>query len=194
MIQKLKKITIKQIFPLLVFAMGFTFFLSLQILLDKMQSPSIEAKEIEDSRKFYEGIYSTLKLKMSSGEVVETNKIGKQIVILNFWATWCAPCLKEIPSLVSLQKRLGESKVKVIGINSDSKDNSRNVAKIIKEKNIQYLNYLDQSEELTDRFKATTLPFTLIFLNGKVIKEIKKEFDFENESFIEELEAALKKT
>jgi thiol-disulfide isomerase/thioredoxin len=42
-----------------------------------------------------------------------------RIVVLNFWATWCAPCLQEMPELVKLQRRYGARGVQVIGISAD---------------------------------------------------------------------------
>jgi thiol-disulfide isomerase/thioredoxin len=42
-----------------------------------------------------------------------------RVVVLNFWATWCAPCLQEMPELVKLQRSYGAREVQVIGISAD---------------------------------------------------------------------------
>jgi thiol-disulfide isomerase/thioredoxin len=63
-------------------------------------------------------------------DIVFTNINGAQkrlseyrgrVVLLNFWASWCAPCIKEMPELDALQAELGEDKFKVIAISEDGK-------------------------------------------------------------------------
>lgn len=52
-----------------------------------------------------------------SGEAVSLSDYSGQVVVLNFWATWCAPCLKEIPSLIALKKQLPEKQFVVLFAN-----------------------------------------------------------------------------
>ncbi len=52
-----------------------------------------------------------------SGQEVKLSDFSNQVVIINFWATWCAPCIKEIPSLLSLKKQLPEKKFTVLFVN-----------------------------------------------------------------------------
>jgi cytochrome c biogenesis protein CcmG/thiol:disulfide interchange protein DsbE len=50
---------------------------------------------------------------------VDLHDFQGRILVLNFWATWCAPCVEEMPSLVELQRRLGPKGVTVVGVSID---------------------------------------------------------------------------
>ncbi len=52
-----------------------------------------------------------------NGKAMSLDSFSEKVVILNFWATWCAPCLKEIPSLLALKGKLSESKFAVLFVN-----------------------------------------------------------------------------
>lgn len=51
---------------------------------------------------------------------VDLGKLRGNIVVLNFWATWCAPCIEELPSLVAMQKQLPQIKVLAISTDDDA--------------------------------------------------------------------------
>ena len=58
-----------------------------------------------------------------SGEKVSLTDFSDQIVVLNFWATWCAPCLQEIPSLLELRRQLPKQEFAVLFVNyGETKD------------------------------------------------------------------------
>jgi cytochrome c biogenesis protein CcmG/thiol:disulfide interchange protein DsbE len=50
---------------------------------------------------------------------VDLQDFRGKILVLNFWATWCAPCVEEMPSLVDLQKKLGPKGIEVVGVSVD---------------------------------------------------------------------------
>ena len=54
------------------------------------------------------------------GEAIDLSDFRGKAVLVNFWATWCAPCLKELPSLDELQKELGGDDFQVVAIASDA--------------------------------------------------------------------------
>jgi thiol-disulfide isomerase/thioredoxin len=57
----------------------------------------------------------------SSGEALDLTKFAGQLVLINFWATWCGPCIREMPSLLRLQKRLGGEDFTVLALSQDIK-------------------------------------------------------------------------
>ncbi|WP_295748012.1 TlpA disulfide reductase family protein [Undibacterium sp.] len=52
-----------------------------------------------------------------------------KILVVNFWATWCAPCVQEMPELSALQKELGKNNVQLLGLGIDSPSNIKDFAK-----------------------------------------------------------------
>lgn len=54
---------------------------------------------------------------------------SRKLLIVNFWATWCAPCIEEIPMLVRMQEKHGAAGLQIVGIAADSLANSSNLAK-----------------------------------------------------------------
>ena len=96
---------------------------------------------------------------------------GKPVVV-NFWATWCAPCVQEMPELSALQTEIASRNIQIIGIGIDSPTNIKDFAGKYK---ITYPLYVAGmgGTELSQRFgnKAGGLPYTvLIGADGKVRK------------------------
>ncbi len=54
-----------------------------------------------------------------AGAALDLGKFAGRIVLVNFWATWCGPCIREMPSLVRLQQRLGGAAFAVIALSQD---------------------------------------------------------------------------
>src|ERR1051325_2203979 len=55
-----------------------------------------------------------------NGRTITNSNFGGKLLVLNFWATWCQPCVEEIPSLDEFQRRFAKSGVVVLGISVDS--------------------------------------------------------------------------
>jgi cytochrome c biogenesis protein CcmG, thiol:disulfide interchange protein DsbE len=72
-----------------------------------------------------------------SDRTVSLSQLRGRIVVLNFWATWCPPCVEEMPSLAQLQKRLAGRDVTVMAVSLD--DNGDDYHKFLKEHNIDLL-------------------------------------------------------
>ena len=107
------------------------------------------------------------------------------LIILNFWATWCAPCKEEMPSLDLLQvnENLDNLLIFPINVGQDSKEKSEKFFKNLK---IQNLNiYFDSQITLAKKFGLRGIP-TSIFFNkdGEEFARIVGSIDFEDKKFI----------
>ena len=76
-------------------------------------------------------------LRSLDGKPVTLSALRGKAVVLNFWATWCAPCKTEVPWFVDLQKQYGPQGLEIIGVAVDETD-QEDVAKFAREMNINY--------------------------------------------------------
>ena len=108
-----------------------------------------------------------------------------KLVLLNFWATWCAPCREEMPSLDKLQLDNRLNNLKVFPINIGQEDLSKSEI-FFTELNIQNLDiYFDSSITLAKKFKLRGVPTTILFnKEGQEFARIIGSIDFDNEEFI----------
>jgi len=112
----------------------------------------------------------SLSLPDTSGQQQSLSQWRGKVVVVNFWATWCAPCREEMPDFVRAQQQYGGKGLQIVGIAADNADKVQQFAEEIK------LNYpaliggygaMDLSKELGNSLVA--LPFTLILdRQGKV--------------------------
>ncbi|HVG37844.1 MAG TPA: TlpA disulfide reductase family protein [Pyrinomonadaceae bacterium] len=95
-----------------------------------------------------------------------------QVVVLDFYATWCPPCREEVPHLVELQKRFGPEGLNIIGLNVGGPEDRAQIADFVREYKIQYeLGF--PAEEMSDLYFSdnTTIPQTYVFdRRGRLVK------------------------
>ena len=108
-------------------------------------------------------------------------------MVLNFWATWCAPCKKEMPSLEKLAQELPQ--IDVYPINMEPPNKLR-VRDWLQDIGVVSLNtYFDPQLDLAKKFKLIGMPTTvLIDKDGNEFGRIMGEFDFNEKNFINFLE------
>jgi thiol:disulfide interchange protein len=118
------------------------------------------------------------------GPPLDTSALNGKIVVMNFWATWCVPCIQEIPSFNRLHQEYGSKGVAVVGVSMDDEGAER-VKPFLKKHPIDYTVALG-SEAVTRQFGLDELPVTVIF--DRSGKQIKRFAGFLKE---DELEAAI---
>ena len=95
--------------------------------------------------------------------------LAGKVVVVNFWATWCVPCIQEIPGFNKLHKDLGAQGVAVLGIAMDEEGAAR-VQPFLKKHPMEYPVGLG-ADALNQQYKLDELPVTLIFDRaGKQVK------------------------
>lgn len=94
-------------------------------------------------------------------EIALTERHG-EVLLLNFWATWCAPCRKEIPDLIELQEEFGDDGLTVVGIAMD-KEGEEVVQPYAEEQQINYPIVLDTDASISQQFdEVYGLPTTIV--------------------------------
>ncbi len=125
---------------------------------------------------------------INNEEVALDDYIG-QLIILNFWATWCAPCREEMPSLdlLMLDQRFKNLNIFPINIGQENLDKSKS---FFKELNIKSLKiYNDPTVNMAKKFSLRGIPTTiLINKKGKEFARVVGSIDFNDKEFIEWLE------
>jgi len=144
--------------------------------------PNIKNIVINEELKTYKNL-AFLDFKQ---DIVELNNYKGKLVILNFWATWCAPCKKEMPSLDSLKSNKVLDNLEIFPINI-GKDNLKKSQIFFSELNIKNLDiYFDNPITLTKELSLRGVPTTIIFnKKGKEFARIIGSIDFSDKSFIE---------
>tara|TARA_B100001123_G_scaffold415448_1_gene515961 strand:- start:318 stop:833 length:516 start_codon:yes stop_codon:yes gene_type:complete len=128
-------------------------------------------------------VYKEIIFQDKDGTQIDLKSINTdEIYILNFWATWCAPCKDEMPSLDKLHAKDG---IFIFPINMEEK-NLKNTNKFYKDLNISNLNtYFDNGLKLVKVFALRGVPTTVILnKNKEMIARISGSIDFEDEKFI----------
>jgi thiol-disulfide isomerase/thioredoxin len=114
----------------------------------------------------------SLSMPDAKGQPQALSQLKDKILVVNFWATWCAPCVKEMPELSALQTEVASKNIQLVGIGIDS---ASNIAEFASKYAISYPLYVAgmNGSELSRQFgnDAGALPFTvLIGKDGQVIK------------------------
>ena len=130
-------------------------------------------------------IYEDVTFKDINQNIVKLDDFKGKLVLLNFWATWCAPCKEEMPSLDNLQSNNNFSNLKIFPINIAQEDTLKSEL-FFKELNIKNLDiYIDAPITLAKKFTLRGVPTTILFnKQGKEFARIIGSVDFNNEEFI----------
>jgi thiol-disulfide isomerase/thioredoxin len=107
-----------------------------------------------------------------------------QWVVLNFWASWCPPCIVEMPSFQELQDIYGGKGVKVVAIGLDRGMDGQMLRDIMRRFNFgPVAAYYGEWDVMKQKFDITTLPTTYILSpNGRAVAKLKGKADWANES------------
>lgn len=98
-----------------------------------------------------------------------------KVVLLNIWATWCGPCRREIPDLVTLSSELAPKGVVVVGVSVDDNDDRlRTVKNFVEKSRITYMNVIDNdNKDIARHYGVQSIPMTLIIdRQGKIVEKI----------------------
>jgi len=91
-----------------------------------------------------------------------------QVVVLNFWATWCGPCVEEMPSLVQLQQRFKGKGLTVIGVSIDVDGDA--YRKFLKDYKVDFLTVRDPDQKTSNLYGSFKWPETYIIDRNGIVR------------------------
>jgi len=124
-----------------------------------------------------------LELKDLAGATHRLEDYRGKVVLLNFWATWCAPCLSEMPSIERLKKRLAGRPFVVLAVNVDEPESR--IAKFLQQTPLDFPVLPDPGARITKSWKVRILPATfLVGRDGRIRYTVTGELDWANEQVV----------
>lgn len=120
----------------------------------------------------------TAEIKNGDGAVAKLSDLKGKPVLVNLWATWCVPCIKELPTLDALAAR-DRAKLQVVIVNEDL-EGPRVVTPFLKAHPLKTLKpWLDTANAVMIPLKANSLPTTILFdANGKEVWRMSRDLDW----------------
>ena len=95
-----------------------------------------------------------------SDRKVSLDQFRGQVLVLNFWATWCPPCVEELPSLMSMQERTRAKGIVVLGISIDVDDNAYH--RFLQQRNVNFLTVRDPDQKVAGIYGTSGWPETYV--------------------------------
>jgi len=103
-----------------------------------------------------------------SERTVTLSQLKGQVVVLNFWATWCPPCIEEMPSLVQMQQRMKAKGVTVLAVSVDVDQN--NYQRFLRDHNVNLLSVRDADQKSNTLYGTFKFPETYVIDRGGVVR------------------------
>jgi peroxiredoxin len=99
-------------------------------------------------------------LKSSTGDNLRLSEYRGDVVMINFWATWCGPCRQEMPLLDELYNRYNRVGFNLLGVNID--DDSRRAMQMVEELGVNFPVLFDARKEVSKLYEVEAMPVTVI--------------------------------
>jgi peroxiredoxin len=99
-------------------------------------------------------------LKSATGENLRLSEYRGDVVMINFWATWCGPCRQEMPLLDDLYTRYERVGFNLLGVNID--DDSRRAMQMVKDLGVSFPVLFDDSKVVSELYQVEAMPVTVI--------------------------------
>lgn len=128
------------------------------------------------------------------GQQVSLSKYKGKVVLLNFWATWCPPCIEEMPSMQRLREQLDGKPFEIVAVNVG--EDSTAVSSFLMElgADLTFPILLDEEGKSFGELGLRALPTTILFdQNGEVMEKVLGARDWDSAESVQEIESAIKK-
>ncbi|MGH9785225.1 MAG: TlpA family protein disulfide reductase [Terriglobia bacterium] len=129
-------------------------------------------------------------LRSEDGQVVALGDFRGKIVLLNFWATWCPPCIEEMPSLNRLAEQNADKGLQIIGVSVD--ENADAYQEFLSRNKISFLTVRDASRGTSDRYGTFKLPESyVVSREGRLLRKVIGAADWTSQEMLTYFEGLL---
>lgn len=129
-------------------------------------------------------------VRTESGKTITPTSFGGKLLVLNFWATWCQPCVAEVPSLEAFQREFGPQGIVVLGVSVDTKPELYD--RFLNRFNVTFETSRDPEWDIAARYGTFQLPETYIIdSSGRVVQKIIAAQDWMNPKWLESVKKLL---
>lgn len=182
----------KKYLPATLFTLTLLTYLLGQVIFNQSDSTAKPSEQIKKQYMHYEDVLKKSTFKIIEGKELTDLASNHKVVIINFWASWCLPCLEELPSMVELRKKYDEKDVLILTVNTDEKDDFKEVKKLMKKFKINFPVVRDFKGDHVKSFMIDAIPVTIVFHDGKVSHVSKEAVDFVSGEFLQKINQMVK--
>lgn len=127
------------------------------------------------------------------GENVTLSSLRGKVVVLNFWASWCPPCMEEMPSLQSLYAKFKDKNFVLLAVNIEE-DGQTLASPIVQKLGLEFDILLDPAQKTTKLYHLTGVPETYILnKDGTIAEKVIGPRNWEEPALIEKIEKLIKR-
>jgi len=131
-----------------------------------------------------------IKLKTAQGKTFNKDNFKNKITVINFWATWCPPCIEEIPSLNRLSKKMKGRPFELISINYA--EEKKVILDFMKKVSVEFPVLLDQNGEFAKQWNVISYPSTFIInKQGKIVYGVNSAIEWDSPELINKIKSML---
>jgi thiol-disulfide isomerase/thioredoxin len=134
-----------------------------------------DVKPGERARDFEQLTFAGKKLKLSS--------LKGKVVLLDFWASWCEPCKKELPVLAKMAPRLRQQGVEIVAVNID--DRRENAESFLRSHGVELTVVYDQGQKIVKDWEPPKMPTSFVIDRAGTVRAVNAGFESGDESKLE---------
>ena len=109
-------------------------------------------------------------LKSATGENLRLSEYRGDVVLINFWATWCGPCRQEMPILDDLYGRYQRVGFNLLGVNID--EDSRRAMQMVQELGVNFPVLFDENKEVSKLYEVEAMPVTILVDREGIVRHV----------------------
>jgi cytochrome c biogenesis protein CcmG, thiol:disulfide interchange protein DsbE len=121
--------------------------------------------------------------KTLSGGTLKLSQLRGKVVLLDFWASWCEPCKRELPLLAKMAPRLKEKGVEIVAVNID--EQKENAESFLRSHGLRLTVVYDQDHKIVGQYQPPKMPSSFVIDPNGVIRAVHSGFEAGDETKLE---------